>query len=238
MLVMILLSPTFLFAQFNDSTNFFSSYAATGVVNKTNDGTSRVFNNTLKFNIYKRSFALNTTNSWIYGEQLDKVSNNDFISVLDFNMFKSERNLYYWALANYEKSLSLKVNHRLQGGAGVGYYVLDKNDFVIQLSDGVLYEKSDLYNTEASNNNYETWRNSFRIKFRFLINEIVTIDGSDFFQHSLEDRKDYIIKSSTTLGVKLKKWLSFTVALNYNKLSVTGRENLLCTFGLTAERYF
>ncbi len=237
-LLAICLLPTFLFAQFNDSTNFYVNYSSTGIVNKTNDGTSYVLNNVVKFNIYKKNFDLNTANSWIYGEQLDRKSNDDFHSVADVNLFKSERNVYYWALVNYEKSYSLKLNYRLQTGAGVGYYVLDRNNFVIQLSDGILYEKSDLFDTEASLNNYEIYRNSFRVKLRFLIHEVLTFESSDFVQHSLEDRKDYVIKSNTTLGLKLKKWLSFSIAVNYNKLSVTGRENLLCNLGLTAEKFF
>jgi hypothetical protein len=230
--------PTFLFAQFNDSTNYYVNYSSTGIVNKTNDGMSYVLNNALKFNVYKNNFSLNTLNSWIYGEQLDKRSNNDFHSVADLNVFKSERNVYYWALVNYETAYSLKINYRLQSGAGVGYYLIDKDNFVIQLSDGVLYEKSDLFDTEISNNDYETYRNSLRIKFRLLINEVLTFESSDFLQHSLEDRRDYVIKSSTTLGLKLRKWLSFSIVVNYNKLSITGRENLLCNLGLTAERFF
>jgi hypothetical protein len=225
-------------SQFNDSTNYYINYTSTGIINKTNEGNSYVLNNSLKFNIYKKSISLNTTNGWIYGNQRGILTNNDFVSIADLNLFKNERHIYYWALGNYEKSYSLKTNYRVQIGGGVGYYVIDRNDFVVQLSDGVLYEKSDLYDTEAGNNDYETVRNSFRLKLRFLINELITIDNTDFVQHSLEDKKDYILKSNTTVSLKLRKWLSFTVALTYNKLSITNRENLNCNFGLTAERYF
>src|SRR5688572_21770195 len=83
------------FGQFNDSTNYFLSYAASGMVNKVNDGTSHVVNNTVRFNVYFKRISLNITNGWIYGKQLDKLSNNDFFSIADLNLFKDERHLYY-----------------------------------------------------------------------------------------------------------------------------------------------
>jgi hypothetical protein len=226
------------FSQFNDTINYYANYTSTGIINKTNEGNSYVLNNQIKFNIYKKSVSLNTTNSWIYGQQLENVTNNDFFSVVDLNLFKSERNIYYWALGNFEKSYSLKINYRLQSGLGIGYYLIDKQNFVLHISDGILFEKSDLYDTEIGDNDYRILRNSFRIKFRLLVKDIFVLDNSDFLQHSLSDRKDYIIKSSTTLSLKLRKWLSFTIALNYNKLNLTKRENLLCNYGLTLERYF
>jgi hypothetical protein len=226
------------FAQFNDTINYYVNHTSTGVINKTNDGSSYVLNNGLKFNIYKKSASLNTTNTWIYGKNQNGLTNNDYSAVIDLNLFKNARHLYYWALGNFDKSYSLKINHRLQAGTGIGYYVIDHKTFVMQLSDGLLYENSDLYDSETSSNKNEILRNSFRIKFRLVVKEILTIDGSDFLQNSLRDKDDYIIKSNTNLSLKLQKWLSLTVSFTYNKLNVTGRENLLLTYGLTLERYF
>jgi hypothetical protein len=142
-------------------------------------------------------------------------------------------------MGNYEKSFSLKINNRLQAGVGIGYNVIDRKDAVAILSDGVLYEKSDLYDNETDGmNEYETFRNSFRLKFRILIKDVMTIDGSDFIQHSFSDRKDYIIKSSTNLSVKLRRWLSITSSVNYNKMNRTSRETLFINYGLSIEKYF
>jgi hypothetical protein len=234
----LLISMPKIFAQFNDSTNYYTNYTGTGIINKTNDGNSYLLNNSLRFNIYKKNYSLNTTNTWIFGEQKSARSNNDFSSVVDLNLFKSERHIYYWALASYDKSLSLKINHRWQAGAGIGYYAIDRETFVLQLSDGLLFDKGDLYDTESSNNDYSIVRNSFRIKFRIVAGDKLVLENSDFLQHSLKDPKDYIIKSTTNLSIKLKKWLSFTTALTYNQLSVTKRENLVCSFGITLENYF
>ena len=96
-------------------------------------------------------------------------------------MFKSERHIYYWGLVNYEKSYSLKTNFRFQTGGGIGYYLIDRKDLVLQLSNGLLYEKSDLFDSETSSFDYETWRNSFRIKIRIVaIKDLVIIESSDF----------------------------------------------------------
>lgn len=226
------------FAQFNDSTNHYINYASTGIINKTNDGNSYVLNNSVKFNIYKKNYSLNTTNVWIYGENAENLTNNDFSSVIDFNLFKSDRHIYYWALVNYEKSFSLKIDNRIQAGAGIGYYIIDKENFVLQLSDGLLYERSELFDAEQNKFGNEILRNSFRLKFRFVINETITFENSDFIQHSLSDHRDYILRSTTSLSVRLLKWLSFNVSLDYNKLSATDRENLIGNVGLRIERYF
>ena len=234
-----MLSTVDSFGQFNDTVNYYINFASTGNINKTNDGTSYLLNNNFRYSISKKSISLNTTNSWMYGKQLGNLTNNDFFSGLDFNLYNTLYNFYYWGLGSYEKSVSLKIDHRLQTGAGVGYNVVNRKNALVILSDGILYEKGDLYDDpETGSNEYEIFRNSFRLKFRFIIREIVVIEGSDFLQHALPDRKDYIIKSNTSLSVKLKKWLSLTSAVTYNKLSATGRENLLITYGITVERYF
>jgi hypothetical protein len=227
------------FAQFNDTTNYYIKHSSTGLYNKTNDRSAYVFNNAFRFSVYKKSVSFNTNNSWIYGKQQHQLSNNDIASTVDVDLFKNERKIYYWALLNYEKSYSLKINHRVQGGAGVGYYLLDQHNYVVQVSDGVLYETSDLYQQEGvSDNDYHTYRNSLRLKFRFIFKDVITLEGVDFLQHSFSDKHDYIIRSNTMLSTKVWRWISFTVTVNYNKLNLTGRENFLLNYGITAEKYF
>ncbi len=227
------------FAQFTDSTNYFVRYASTGIVNRTNDNNSYVLNNQLRFSVYRKNISLNTNNAWIFGKQNGSVTNNDFMSTLDFDLYKTKKHLYYWGLVNYEKSLSLKITNRLQTGLGVGLYLIDRDDFVIQLSDGILYETSELSAQEGiAASDYETFRNSFRLKFRFVFKDAITLDGVDFLLHSVSDRKDYILRSTTNLSVKLLKWISLTTSVTYNKIRKTGRENFLLNYGLTIEKYF
>jgi hypothetical protein len=237
--VVISFVSTHTLAQFNDSVNYYVRHASTGVINKTNDRDAFLLNNQLRFSIYRKNVSINTSNSWVYGEQQRLVTNNDFASTLDFDLYKSAKHIYYWGLLNYEKSLSLKIYNRLQTGLGIGYYVIDHANFVVQVSDGILYETSDLYEQEGlAQNNYETMRNSFRLKYRVIFNDRVVFDGVNFLQHSLKHKSDYIIRSNTNLAVKLYKWISITVAVSYNKLNLSGRENFLLTYGLTLEKYF
>jgi len=239
-LALLLVATTRLYAQFSDTTNYFVHFGSTGIINNTNETDSYVLNNTLRFSVYKKRMSLNTTNTWIYGRNQDAITNNDFNASLDFSLFKTFEHFYYWGLGTFEKSVSLKINHRIQTGLGVGYQLIDKPNSLVVVSDGILYEASDLYDTPETglDTTYSTYRNSFRVKFRFVFKERVTLDGSNFLQHSLEDRHDYIVRSQTNLSVKLVKWLSFTTSVTYNKLNTTRRENLLITFGLSIEKYF
>jgi hypothetical protein len=225
--------------QFNDSTNYYIKYSATGVVNKTNDRDAFVLNNNLKLSLYKKNISVNTNAAWIYGEQQRIISNNDFSATLDFDLYKTRKHIYYWGLVNYEKSLSLKINNRLQAGLGIGYYLIDREHAVLQISDGLLYETSDLYSQEGlAETKYETYRNSFRIKFRIIFKDVIALDGVDFLQHSLSESRDYIIRSHTNLSIKLYKWISLAVSVAYNKLNATRRENFLLNYGVTLEKYF
>ncbi len=238
-IILFTLCHYFSFGQFSDTTSYHLNHMSTGIINKTNIANSYILNNNLKFNITKKRFTINSSNSWIYGKQQSKLTNNDVSLALDFNLLKTIRHFYYWGIVTYDKSYSLKINKRLQTGLGIGYNVVDKPNVAVVLSDGLLYENGDLYENDlVTRHVYQIFRNSFRLKYRVVIKEIFVLDGINFLQNSLSSEKDYIIKSNTNLSVKLKTWLSFTTSLTYNKINITGRENLLLTFGLTVDKYF
>lgn len=226
------------YSQFNDTVHHQLIYASSGVINKTNDGSSYVLNNVFKFNIRQKIISLNFSNSWIYGEQQKKLTNNDFSSTLDFSIYKNLRRFYYWGLANFDKSYSLKINSRLQAGLGAAYNIIDEKTAWLNVSDGILYETSDLYSDPAKRDIYQTLRNSFLFRFRWVVKEIIVLDGANYLQNSLSDNQDYIIKLNNSLSVKLRKWLSLTTAVGYNKSNRTHRENLLFTYGLNVEKFF
>lgn len=240
--LILLLSLFFLtdaaFAQFNDSTHYHTSYASTGSINKTNDGSSYLLNNGFKFNIKNKRTTLNFNNSWVYGRSNKALTNNDFSSSLDFDLNKEKSHFYYWGLANYNTSYSLKINNQLLAGIGAAYNLIDKKNAIVNISDGILYDLSNLYVSSTENDIYDTYRNSFRLNFRFVIHNIVTIDGNNFLQNSVETKSDYIIRSNTNLSVKIQKWLAFTTSLNYNRVNRTHSENVLLNYGLTMEKFF
>jgi hypothetical protein len=225
-------------AQFNDSVHHNIGYTATGIINQTNEGNSFVLNNSAKFNINKKNKFFNSNAGWVYGKQNGQLTNNDVTATLDFDIYGKLPHLYYWGLAGYDKSYSLKINDRFQGGLGLGYNLLDKKTASFVISDGILYEYSDLEDTVSSHDRYHTLRNSLRLKYHFVWKGIIILDGVQFWQPSLSSQSDYIIKSTNSLSFKLKKWLNLTSSLIYNKVNRTQSKNLLFTVGLSADYYF
>lgn len=226
------------YAQFNDSTYHHVGFAPSGSINRTNDGTTYLINNSLKFNIKKKDVILNFTNSWVYGKQNTVLTNNDYSSLLDFDLFKTFPHFFYWGLVNYNKSYSLKINNQLLAGAGIAYNVIDTKNSYFNISDGVLYDQSDLILPDNLQDIYHTYRNSLRVSFRFNIKDVVIFDGANFLQNSFDRRYDYIIRSATNLSLKIRKWLSLTTSLNYARQNRTRSENFLLTYGVTMEKYF
>lgn len=225
-------------AQFNDTVQHNIGYTATGIINQTNQGNSFVMNNAAKFNTRKKNKFFNSNAAWVYGRQNSQLTNNDVSATMDFDIYGKFPRLYYWGLAAYDKSYSLKINDRFQAGLGPGYNLLDKKDASFVISDGILYEYSDVQDTVSSHDQYRTVRNSLRIKYHFVWKGLIIFDGVQFWQPSLPVQSDYIIKSTNSLSIKLKKWLNLTSSMIYNKMNRTRSKNLLFTIGLSADYYF
>jgi len=225
-------------AQFSDTVHHYIKYAPSGIINKTESGDSYVLNNALTYTLHKKKMSVNTAATWIYGEQDNNLTNNDFSAFSDIDYLKDIQKFYYWAMVGYDAIYSLKVNHRLQAGGGVGYTFLNKPTVNLVVSDGLVYENADLIDDKIGQDKYNTVRNSFRVKYKWQIGSILILDGSDFVQPSLSSFKDYVLRFTNNLSFKLKEWLKLTASMNYNKINRTGRENLLFTYGATFEKYF
>jgi len=225
-------------AQFSDSAHYHVIYNSTGSINKARDGSSYLLNNSLRFEVKKKSIALNANNNWVYGRSNDALTNNDYSSTIDFNLYKAVPHAYYWGLANYNTSYSLKINSQLLAGGGIAYSILDKPNAYLNVSDGILYDLSDINTSDTTRELYHTYRNSLRLQFHFLINNLITIDSGSFLQNSLTRNNDFILRSTFGLGFKLNNWLNLNGSLTYNKVSRTQSENLLMTYGLRLEKYF
>jgi hypothetical protein len=235
-LSVILIKP--LSAQFNDSTNHHIGYLASGTLNNANGKRFIILNNILKFSIRKKDLVLNSSNSWIYGRQEKNLINNDFSSALDFNVYKTWQHFNYWGLGTYDRSYSLKIRNRFQLGIGVAYNIVEKEHFIFNVSDGIIYEQSNLIINDSTNRYNQTLRNSFRIKYKLTWAGKFTLDGTHFLQNSLSAKTDYIINSNSSLFISIRKGINITGSVIYNRLNFTNRENLLTTFGISMERYF
>jgi hypothetical protein len=238
LLLSVLLSGLAAKAQFSDTINYHVIYNSTGSVNRARDGSSYLLNNSLRFEVKKKVIALNASNSWVYGRSNGALTNNDYSSSVDFNLYKAIPHAYYWGLANYNTSYSLKINSQLLAGGGIAYSILDKPNTYLNLSDGILYDLSDINTSDTTRETYHTYRNSLRLQFHFLINNLITIDNGSFLQNSLTRSNDFNIRSTFGLGFKLNNWLNLNGSLSYNKISRTQSENLLLTYGLKVEKFF
>jgi hypothetical protein len=206
---------------------------ATGSLNKTNTASAYLLNNALNLRVKADSLSFNANAAWLYGKQNGTLTNNDFSAVVYADLHTHIRHFYYWALYNYNTSYSLKINSQALAGAGIAYGIIDHKKAWLNVSDGLVYDQSDLLTADV----YHTWRNSFRLMFHFET-RFFTLNGADFFQNSLSNGGDYIIRTTTTAGLKLQSWLSFTTSLTYNKMNITHSYNTIYTYGITIDQYF
>lgn len=217
----------------NKDTVIYSVHASsTGSFSKTNDLNSFLLNNVFRFGLTKGKFTFQNSDGWIYGEQSGVKINNDFTSVLDGDWSKNTTKFYFWGLGTFDKSYSLKINYRYQVGVGPGYTIVRNDRVRVIISDGIMFEQGDVTDSELGPISYSTWRNSLRLKYHWLITNVVSFDGTGFVQPSLSHKHDNIIRYTTTLSIKLRKWLSLTSSLTYNRLTRTDRENLVFTYGI------
>lgn len=238
LLFFILLNAINSVAQYSDSTSHYLNYAFTGAINKTQDGSSNLLDNGLRVGMKKKSISMNFSNKFVYGKQNGLLSNKDFSSSFDINLYKTFPHFYYWGLATYNSSYSLKVNNQWMSGVGIAYSILDRPNAYVNFSDGVLVDHTDLDLSNGITDKYETLRNSFRINYKFVLLTNLLLNGSNFIQNSLSSRSDYIIKTTNSLNFKINKWLLLKAQADYNKVNRNKRDNLLLTYGLSFERYF
>jgi hypothetical protein len=225
-------------AQFSDSTHYVAGITANGNFSKTGDGMTSLFNNTVRFGTKFDKFHFNSAATWLYGKNPTKLTNDDWNAIADFNLFSNNPQFYYWGLFNYTSSYSLRVNHQYQTGLGLAYRFFPEQPFNFSISDGILYEFSDINTSDTSRLHYETFRNSLRIRINYKYGDKVKIASVFFHQPSLQYKNDYILSSNTTVQIKIWKWINLSSGFTYNKVSRTNKENMVFTYGLTAERFF
>lgn len=224
-------------AQYNDTIFYNAAISSSGTYNQTNTNQTYLLNNILRLGLRKKNVAVNIIHKYLYGKQGDKVSNNDFTGVWDLNLHSKRTQLYYWGLLTYNKIYSLRVNSQVQTGAGLAYDFWDEKKVQFNVSDGILYDFSDVQLSDTVRDVYQTIRNSLRVQYRLTLGNI-SLRTAAFIQNSFEYKQDYIIKSEATLSYRFKKYLSLTVQGNYNKFNRTGKETLFLTYGLSFETYF
>ena len=238
LLLLLLVYSGNVLAQFNDSTRHMVQASMQGNFNRTADGVTYLFNNSLKYGFKDEDIVLNAGAKWLYGSNTQKLTNNDFNVALDCNLYKTLPHFYYWGLMTFTSSYSLRIIQQSQAGVGAAYRLIDREHMMFSVSNGILYEYSEVINEEGNNYVYKTFRNSLRLQYRINHRDRVKFQFTGFYQPSLQYGNDYILSAVSSLDIKLWRWLSANASFTYNKISRTGRENILITYGLVAERFF
>ncbi|GAB3011289.1 hypothetical protein GCM10027051_11960 [Niabella terrae] len=228
-----LLTSFHAWAQKADTVSASLKLSATGSLNKTNDGTSYLLNNNLSFGARKGRSALNLNAAWLYGGTPEKRTNSDIALSSNVNLYRSGSEFYYWGLLNYTSSYSLNIKSQGQLGIGVAYNLLNKKNIWLNISDGILGERSRIIETDSSIVSYQTIRNSLRIQFQYLLAERLQFRTSNYFQPSFEQISDHILSSDSELSYSIWKGLSMASRFTYNKIGRTGKQNLIFTYGLS-----
>ena len=225
-------------AQFNDSVTQHVRFSASGNLNRSNNTTAYLLTNDARYSIRNKRTTLNTVATWLYGEQGARLTNNDFSATADFNLYPDSSKLYYWGLANFTSSYSLRIRNQQQVGVGAAYNFVNTPTAWLNLSEGIIYEASRLNTADPEKNQYQTFRNSLRLAYKFVMGNALTFSGTNFWQPALGNSSDYTIRSNNSLGVKLNTWISVGTTISYNRFNRTGSENLLFTYGLVVDKYF
>ena len=220
-----------------DSIKYHLSVASTGSFNQSEKATTYLMNNAVRLNAANRLFSVNVFGSYVYGTSGKSLTNNDVIGSIDGNYYLQHSKFFLWILINYTSSYSLQIKGLFQSGAGLAYNFIKTKDNRLNLSDGIIYEKDNLF-LDSAFDIYSTFRNSLRLAFKWTIINKVIFEGSNFLQNSFSDKNDFIIRSNLTLLVNLNKWLGITSNFIYNRFNRTGRQNILLTYGLKIEKDF
>jgi len=221
----------------SDSVKFHLAITSTGSFNQSEKTSTYLMNNAFRLNAVHRLFSVNVFGSYVYGLSGQSLTNNDMIASVDGNYYLPHSKFFLWILVNYTSSYSLQIKGLFQSGAGVAYDFIKTKNNRLNLSDGIIYEKDNLY-IDTAFDIYSTFRNSLRFAFKWTIINKVVFEGSNFLQNSFSDKDDYIIRSNLALLINLNKWLSVTSAFIYNRFNKTGRQNILLTYGLRIEKDF
>lgn len=202
------------------------------------DKISMMYNTALGYSIEKNNLALNANTDWVYELQNKELAKNDFGFGLDFNYyFNDSKRFYAWGLNNYQSAYSLKINHQYQAGAGLAYQIIDLPYFFLRVSDGFLWETSNIIESEEALL-YDTWRNSFRLQVRSKVADRLNFKFTGFWQPSIIDFNDQLIKINSQLLINIWKQLDLKIEGQYNLVTKTEKENLLISYGFSYQLKF
>lgn len=217
--------------------------ASNGSLNITPTSRNTLLNNQVHYGYKKDALEFNINTKWIYGNNREKLTNNDFTGSLDGNFYYDKgKRLNSWVLGSFISSYSLNIFNEYQMGFGVAYSFFDgqKNKHIyLNVSDGFLWEKSNFLNKEGERDEYFTIRNSLRVQLKLIaLQKKLLFESNTYWQPALNMPKDYNLRTVNVLNIPLWKFLSIQTKLEYNYITRTQKENTLLTYGIGTQFLF
>lgn len=224
--------------------------SATGSLNKTADDLINIYNTNLRYNYVIQNAEFNANTKWVYGSKSSGLSNNDVNVTVDGNLYHDQKKHFNsWVLGAFTSSYSLNIYSQFQAGAGLAYKIvfLEKKQesiknadtvrytdiLSLRISDGIIYEQSNVINSEANQELYNVFRNSLRMQLVARAWNKVELRGTFFWQPNLQNITDRNILTDVSLGLKISNSIKFDTRFGYNFISRTAKENLTFTYGIS-----
>lgn len=221
--------------------------AATGSLNKTTNDVINVYNTNIRYGYTIDNAEFNASAKWIYGSKTAGLSNNDVIVTVDGNRYhKRIKKFNAWVLGSFTSSYSLNIFSQFQAGAGLAYKITFLENekeateksrkytdaLSLRMSNGIIYEQSNVINAESKQELYNVFRNSLRVQLQAQAWDKVELSGTFYWQPALNNLRDRNIIADITLGFKIANNIRFDTRFGYNYISRTAKENLTLTYGI------
>ncbi len=216
----LLLMSNATFAQ--DTTKFSSTYQLNGLISGGNSNRKLISTNeTFAYN--KGKTTLSTNLNFTYGSNNKILLEREYFQTISYGHYLSERYKII-VFGDIENSNLRLISFRSSLGEGIYYKVVNQKNILLDISEAFLMEKTEFRNNDSLN--LYSARLSTRIRFNAKLGtfsiSLVSLVQPSIKQMFLNDGDKYInnkdnflSRSTLTLEQSLYKNLSFAVTCNY-----------------------
>ncbi|TAG01129.1 MAG: DUF481 domain-containing protein [Cytophagia bacterium] len=185
----------------------------------------------ISLNTKKVQFETNPR--FTFGEQNTNLAERDFFVDLNTSIFHQKK-VYLFGLGAYEFSNLRGILERILAGGGLGWHIIQKNNFQLSISNAVFFETTNF----IRRTDFSTWRNSTRLKLKYSLweNRLNFLHYA-FYQPSLFDASNIRWNFNIVIEMPIYKGLNFRFSLDnfYESFVVDNRKNndLTTRFGFS-----
>lgn len=185
----------------------------------------------ISLNTKKLQFETNPR--FTFGEQNTNLAERDFFVDLNTSIFHRKK-VYLFGLGAYEFSNLRGILERILAGGGIGWHVIQKNNFQLSISNAVFFENTDF----IRRTDFSTWRNSTRLKLKYSLWENrLNFLHYVFYQPSFFDASNVRWNFNIVIEMPIYQGLNFRFSLDnfYESFVVDNRKNndLTTRFGFS-----